>query len=337
MAVLGIDLSATEQRPSGICLLRGRKVRTLLLATDEEIVGFASTCRPSVVAIDAPLSLPPSGTGMRLCDRLLRQRGIPIFPVTVGAMRQLTERGIRLKERLTAVGLTVIEVFPGGAQDVLGLPRKQHNLAALREGLRQLGLQGLRDDASHDELDAVTAAYVGWLWRKGFAELVSDGEGGGIVMPLPYPLPFLEGVRLYQRGYYWHAHEAWEELWRKAEEPFRSFLKALIQLAAALIHAERGEWQGVRNLLHRVQGYLQQCPETVWGVHVPDVQAQVATFLTEAELMLAGRKQQFNWRVKPRINPERLPPRPERLRRSPNDVPQRQTKEALARRKSVAL
>jgi predicted nuclease with RNAse H fold len=132
---------------------------------------------------------------LRFCDRELLRRGIRFFPVTLGAMRSLTERGIRLKERLQGEGFRVVEVFPGGAQDVLGLPRKHHNLDGLREGLRRLGLRGIPDDATHDELDAVTAAYVGWLFLRGKAEVLGE-EGDGIVMPLPSP--FI-AVKLKQR------------------------------------------------------------------------------------------------------------------------------------------
>jgi predicted nuclease with RNAse H fold len=103
---------------------------------------------------------------------------------------------MRLKERLQGEGFRVVEVFPGGAQDVLGLPRKHHNLDGLREGLRRLGLRGIPDDATHDELDAVTAAYVGWLFLNGRGEVLGE-EGDGIVMPLPSP--FI-AVKLKQRA-----------------------------------------------------------------------------------------------------------------------------------------
>lgn len=322
MTILGVDLSANEKRASGVCALRDWKVRTWLLHTDEELVAWVKRVHPKVVAIDAPLSLPKAGR-WRLCDRMLQQRGIRLFPPTMGAMRLLTERGMRLKAALQSIGVSVIEVFPGGAQEVLGLPRKQHGASALRYGLCQLGLQGVSEHATHDELDAITAAYVGWLWAKGLAESVGDPEEGTIVMPLPYPLRFLEGIRLYQRGYYWHAHEAWEEVWRTADDSVRPFLKGLIQIAAALIHAEREEWRGVLNLLSRVQRYLSACPEMVFGVPIREVQEQVAMFQKEAENLLHKRKGHFNWRVKPRINPQGLSAVAERLRRSPKDVPQR--------------
>ncbi len=321
---MGIDLSANERRDSGICLMDDLKVRTFRVRRDDEIIALARKFRPKLVAIDAPLSLPLSREGLRQCDRELLKRGIRVFPLNFRAMKQLTERGMRLKALLESEGFKVIEVFPGGAQDVLGLPRKQSNLAGLREGLKKLGLKGIKPNATHDEIDAATAAYVGWLYLNGLAELISDGQGGGIAMPLPYPLKFVSGVLLYRRGFYWHAHEEWEEVWRQANEPYHSFLKGLIQTAAALIQCDRGKWKGALNLLERVQRYLSRCPPKIWGVDVANLLEQVRTFHEEVAKLVRGQKTQFNWRVKPRITLEGATvPFKERLLRSKTDLPER--------------
>jgi predicted nuclease with RNAse H fold/predicted metal-dependent hydrolase len=321
---MGIDLSASERRDSGVCLMDGLKVQTFRVKRDDEIIALARKFRPKLVAIDAPLSLPLSSEGLRQCDRELLRRGIRVFPLNFGAMKQLTERGMRLKALLEPEGFKVIEVFPGGAQGVLGLPRKRNNLAGLREGLKRLGLSGIKPDATHDEIDAVTAAYVGWLYLNGLAELLSDGQGGGIVMPLPYPPKFVSGILLYRRGFYWHAHEAWEEVWRESSEPYRSFLKGLIQTAAALIQCDRGKWEGALNLLERVQRYLSRCPPKLWGVDVANLLEQVRAFREEVAKLVEGQKTRFNWRVKPRITLEGATvPFRERLRRSKTDLPER--------------
>lgn len=185
--VMGIDLSASEKRYSGVCILRDLSVQTFLVKTDGELLSIADRFRPKVIAMDAPLSLPSDrdGKGMRQCDRKLLKLGIRLFPITFRTMSDLAKRGIALKEKLEAKGFQVIEVFPGGAQDLLGLPRKHHNLDGLREGLKSFGIKGLKPNASGDEIDAVTAAFVGWLWLNGFAELMEDSQGKGIVMPLP--------------------------------------------------------------------------------------------------------------------------------------------------------
>ena len=47
--------------------------------------------------------------------------------------------------------------------------------------------------------------------------------------------PFLWGLDLFNHGYYWEAHEAWEGLWQVADRdgPLRMLFKGLILLSAA--------------------------------------------------------------------------------------------------------
>ena len=58
---------------------------------------------------------------------------------------------------------------------------------------------------------------------------------------------FQAGVELFNRGYYWEAHEAWERLWHAAgrQGSLADLLKALIKLAAAGVKAREGNAAGV--------------------------------------------------------------------------------------------
>ena len=57
------------------------------------------------------------------------------------------------------------------------------------------------------------------------------------------------GVALFNGLRYWHAHEAWETLWRAAEEKDRDFYQGLIMVAAGLLHLQRRNARGARNKL----------------------------------------------------------------------------------------
>jgi predicted nuclease with RNAse H fold len=189
--VVGVDLAGVETRPTGLCLLRGWRAETSLVYEDDDLLAEVQRAEPAVVTVDAPLSLPPgrqtihdrNGAHLRPCDEELRRRGIKFFPVTLGPMRGLTERGLRVKAALESAGLRVFETYPGGAQDVWGIPRKQRGLEGLRAGLEALGATGLRADLSDHELDAVTAAVVGKFYLEGQAEMLGPPEG--ILLPLP--------------------------------------------------------------------------------------------------------------------------------------------------------
>ena len=60
-------------------------------------------------------------------------------------------------------------------------------------------------------------------------------------------LPFRYGVDLFNHGYYWEAHEAWEGVWHACGRRGRlaDFLKGLIHLAAAGVKSREGNLNGV--------------------------------------------------------------------------------------------
>ncbi len=187
--VVGIDLAGSLRRPTGMCVLRGTKAETSIAFTDEEILRSVGWAEPDLVTIDAPLSLPNgrktihdrSGEHFRDCDRELQKLGVRFFPITLGPMRMLTERGMALKTKIETMGYRAVECFPGGAQDVWGIPRQHRDIAGLRVGLKRLGVEGLEDSSTSDELDAVSAALVGRLFLLGRGVML--GGEGGIVMP----------------------------------------------------------------------------------------------------------------------------------------------------------
>jgi predicted nuclease with RNAse H fold len=189
--VAGIDLAGVSHRPSGWCLLDGLKAETTLLYTDEEILDWARKEKPDLIAIDAPLTLPPGRKSIderndshyRPCDMELRRRKIPFFPITLGPMRVLTKRGIKLRKILEAEGFRVVEIYPGGAQDVWNIPRARHSLSGLRDGLRKRGISGLKKQCTDHELDAASGALVGRFFLQEKAEIYGDFESGAIIMP----------------------------------------------------------------------------------------------------------------------------------------------------------
>ena len=190
MSVVGLDLAGVESRPTGLCILAHMKAQTCLVYADEEILKCIVDIKPELIAIDAPLSLPSgresidqrTDVHLRECDKELLRKGIKFFPVTLGPMRKLTSRGMNLKRALENRRLRVIEVYPGGAQDILGVPRKQRGLEKLRAGLKKLGVQGLSSRMSDHELDAITCALVAKLMLDGKTVAYGASEQT-IIMP----------------------------------------------------------------------------------------------------------------------------------------------------------
>jgi predicted nuclease with RNAse H fold len=166
-----------------------------LCYSDEEILQYAVNEKPELIAIDAPLTLPPgrksiedrNGSHFRPCDLELKRRSIPFFPITLGPMRKLTARGNGLRRKLEKAGFRVVEIYPGGAQDIWEIPRAKRNINQLRLGLQQLGIEGLKQDISDHELDAASGAMVGSLFLQDKAEIYGRFTTGAIIMPRRVP------------------------------------------------------------------------------------------------------------------------------------------------------
>ncbi len=192
--VVGIDLAGSEKRNTGFCVMDAKmRCRTSVLHIDEEILDSTRRATPSVVSIDAPLFLPKGRKSIedrgpphfRECDKELLRLHIRFFPISLGPMRMLTARGMHLRAQLEADGLEVIESFPGAVQDILGMPRKQAGLPLLAKALRDYGVRlGRRAGSLNgDELDAVSSALVGLLYKKGKYRAIGDPSEGLMILP----------------------------------------------------------------------------------------------------------------------------------------------------------
>jgi predicted nuclease with RNAse H fold len=192
---LGIDLTSSAARPSGYAVLdeQASLLAVGLVATSEEILSLASRWRPRLVALDAPLSWPldPDSRGRR-CELLLAREGIGTFRTTRRTIiRALIERAIPLAVTIRSQGFEVVEIYPYGSKVRLfgrPIPRKTtpEGRTWLRRRLEGLvpGLADRRGPLSHDELDAVLAAYTTVLRDRGQTEEVGDPVEGQICLPL---------------------------------------------------------------------------------------------------------------------------------------------------------
>lgn len=197
--VVGIDLTAGD-KPTGVAFLDEFTVKTCSLTSDEELLDFIRKQNPAIVSVDSPLGLPGGGETIdrkagivRVAEHDLASIGIPAYPALIDSMRNLTLRGIRLRRAMEKFPRppNVIESYPGAAQDILSIPRKQKSLPLLREGLRRLGLQGAGlDTHSHDEMDAITAAIVGRYFEAGLFEPMGIPAEAQLIVPKVRPLKF---------------------------------------------------------------------------------------------------------------------------------------------------
>ncbi len=199
--IVGIDLTAGD-KATGVAVLNDTVVTVCSLYSDEDIISYVKEVAPAIVSIDSPLGLPGGGNDInpkagivRVAEHDLASVGIPAYPALIDSMRNLTLRGIRLKRIIEEFphAPLVIESYPGAAQDILSIPRKQKSLDLLREGLRRLGLEGPGlDTRSHDEMDAITSAVVGRYFEVGQFEPMGIASEAQLIVPKISPLVFTE-------------------------------------------------------------------------------------------------------------------------------------------------
>jgi predicted metal-dependent hydrolase len=94
---------------------------------------------------------------------------------------------------------------------------------------------------------------------------------------------FRRGVSLFNGVRYWHAHEAWEELWRAADDEERDFYQGLIQVAAGLLHLQRRNARGARNKLREGLDRLRPYIPTHRGIFVNELVGKVQRTLDDLE------------------------------------------------------
>ena len=92
-----------------------------------------------------------------------------------------------------------------------------------------------------------------------------------------------EGLACYRRTEFFDAHEHWESVWLRLEEPEKSFLQALIQISAAFHHLQAGNSVGAASLLTRALVRLESRPAHFGGVAVDPLRAEVRAWLQKIQ------------------------------------------------------
>jgi hypothetical protein len=92
-----------------------------------------------------------------------------------------------------------------------------------------------------------------------------------------------QGLACYGSARYFQAHEHWETVWLVIGEPEKSFLQALIQIAAAFHHLQAGNRAGAISLLGKAHRRLSICAPVFGGIAISPLRAAIAQCLTALE------------------------------------------------------
>lgn len=107
------------------------------------------------------------------------------------------------------------------------------------------------------------------------------------MLSLPPCASYPEGVRLFNAGHYWHAHEQWEACWlASSDETDRRFYQALIQCAAALVKWQQSNPRGLALNWAKSRRQLAGLPPRYYGVDLQSLRATMDCFVRGTSTIL---------------------------------------------------
>ncbi|MFW5682608.1 MAG: DUF309 domain-containing protein [Phycisphaeraceae bacterium] len=96
------------------------------------------------------------------------------------------------------------------------------------------------------------------------------------------PTPVRQAGLHFNHQRFFDAHEGWEEHWHDMQGPAREAMQALIQIAVALEHDQRGNATGARRTLQRATTRLLaagQSAQNLFGIDVADLMRQAQQWI----------------------------------------------------------
>ena len=92
---------------------------------------------------------------------------------------------------------------------------------------------------------------------------------------------YLQYFSLFHEEKYFEAHEVLESLWRETKGEEREFYQGLIQLAAALVHFQKRNLAGARELVRNASKHFLPYPLVYRGVEISLILKEFEKFLVE--------------------------------------------------------
>jgi predicted metal-dependent hydrolase len=93
---------------------------------------------------------------------------------------------------------------------------------------------------------------------------------------------FYDGIDLFNAGRFFESHEAWEHVWKRTHGDDKRFYQGLIQAAAAILHAQRGNRKGAMALYAKASEKLDGFHDVHMNLAVAEFRRALADFFAIA-------------------------------------------------------
>jgi len=92
-----------------------------------------------------------------------------------------------------------------------------------------------------------------------------------------------EGLRLFNAGEYFEAHEALEEAWNEEKGEVRTLYQGILQVAVTYLHITRGNYNGAVKVYRRGQPKLKGWADVCRGIFVEELRQNAETAIKEVQ------------------------------------------------------
>lgn len=92
----------------------------------------------------------------------------------------------------------------------------------------------------------------------------------------PIHLNAVEGIKFFNQGAYFEAHEELETAWREEPGAIRDLYRGILLAGVTLLHMQRGNFEGALKVSQRCLKWLAVFGESCCGVQIGDLRRQMA-------------------------------------------------------------
>ena len=103
-----------------------------------------------------------------------------------------------------------------------------------------------------------------------------------------------EGLRLFNTGAYFEAHEELELAWREEAGGIRRLYQGILEAAVTYLHIQHGNYEGAVKVYGRGMKWLHLWPDRCCGVNVGKLRADLERALAEVQRLGPERLAEFD-------------------------------------------
>lgn len=104
----------------------------------------------------------------------------------------------------------------------------------------------------------------------------------------------MEGLRLFNAGEYFEAHEALEDAWNAETGRVRDLYRGILQIAVVYLHITRRNYNGAVKVYARSQRWIKDWPAVCRGIQVEELRRHAEAVINEVQRLGLERISEFD-------------------------------------------